>query len=310
MFGGQRKRADSHSQEYRFGNKHLIEGYVLQLPKLWKEWGVKAVCLAGGGEPTLHYDCKPFIEECGKQGLDLGFVTNGYLVNKDWWKIINKSCKFVGFSMDAGTAKDYAKVKGVRAENFDKTIANLKGIADTKGDVQIGYKFLLDEFNQHSIYKAAKIARDIGCNHFQFRPAIDDHIYTDSETEAIWQQISDARRDFESSDYQVFGVQHKFNANLSKKHKFEKCRATMLTSTWTADGYVYMCTDSRGNKWSKLINHYPNPQKVIDYWGGDNHWVKVSKINFKRNCDRCTLTAYNEFFEQIFIKDKMDRMLI
>jgi len=310
MFGGQRERMDKQSQDHRFGNASLPLKYSLKLPKIWKEWGVKAVCLAGGGEPTLHADCRPFIEECGKNGLDLGFVTNGYLVNENWWKLINQHCKFVGFSIDAGTPEDYAKVKGVKAEQFDKVIANLKGIADTKGNVQIGYKFLLDRYNQNSIYKAAKIGRDIGCNHFQFRPAIDNYVYSEGEIDNIWQQINNAQRDFESDDYQVFGVQHKFNSNLSRKHLFEKCRATMLTSTWAADGSVYMCTDSRGNNWSKLVDHYPNPKNVIDYWGSESHFYKVNKINFKKNCDRCTLTAYNEFFEQIFIKDKMDRMLI
>jgi N-acetylneuraminic acid mutarotase len=59
-----------------------------------------------------------------------------------------------------------------------------------------------------------------------------------------------------------------------------------------------------------MVDHYPNPQKVIDFWGSKEHWRIVNNIDFHKNCDRCTLTAYNEFFEQIFIEDKMDRWLI
>ena len=84
----------------------------------------------------------------------------------------------------------------------------------------------------------------------------------------------------------------------------------MLTTTWVADGKVYMCTDTRGNPWSYLVDHYPDPYKVIEYWGSEGHFTKVDKIDFKNNCDRCTLTAYNEFFEQIFIEDNMDYNLI
>ena len=84
----------------------------------------------------------------------------------------------------------------------------------------------------------------------------------------------------------------------------------MLTSTWCADGKVYLCTDTRGCSWSYLCSHYPNPKKVIEYWGSKEHCNKVDKIDFKNKCDRCTLAPYNEFFEQIFIEDKMDRWLI
>ena len=306
-----RKRADSTSQTFRGDDSSLVTDYVLKLPPLWSDWGVKAVCLAGGGEPSLHPDCLDFIKQCAFFNLEVGFVTNGYLVNnKDWWKAINESCKFVGFSIDAGNSEDYAKVKGVNPEQFDKVIDNLRGIVKTKGNVQVGYKFLLDQYNQTSIYDAAKIAKWAGCNHFQFRPAIDDYKYSEKEIENVWNQIKKEQKDFDSKNFQVFGVQHKFNFNLSKKHKFKKCRATMLTSTWCANGKVYMCTDTRGNPWAYLLDHYPNPQKVIDYWGSKEHWKKVDKINFKKNCDRCTLCQYNEMFEKVFINDCMDRNLI
>ena len=307
------KRADETSKSFR-NNESLPEGYVLKLPEMWKYWGVKAVCLAGGGEPTLHKDCKDFIKEVNKQGLELGFVTNGYLVNnKDWYQTITQNCKFVGFSIDAGNPEDYAKVKGVPAQHFGQVITNLRNIANTKKDlgskVQIGYKFLLDKDNQNSIYQAATLAREIGVNHFQFRPAIDDYKYTPKQLKNIWGLIEQAQK-LETEDFHVFGVQHKFNQDLTKKHSFNKCRATMLTSTWCADGKVYMCTDSRGNPWSYLVDHYPDPQKVSQFWGRKKHFDKVDKINHKKDCDRCTLTAYNEMFENVFLNDKMDKNLI
>ncbi len=257
-----------------------------------------------------------FLKECKKQDIHLGFVTNGLgLNNKDWWDTVAKTCKFVGFSIDAGNAKDYANTKGVPEDFFDSVIHNLESIAEAKKrlktECQIGYKYVLDEMNYNNIYNAAFIASQIGVNHFQFRPALNpDYKFFEDKLDFIWNQIRSAQDDLEREDFRIFGVQHKFNKNLSKKHKFEKCRATMLTTTWCADGSVTLCTDTRGNPWSKLIDHYPNPDKVINYWGSKEHFNKVDKINFKSNCDRCTLSAYNEFFEQIFIKDNMDRNLI
>jgi len=316
MFGGSRERADKSTQNFRSNRASLPVGYALTLPKIWKEWGARACCLAGGGEPTLHPDCLPFIKECKKRGIELGFVSNGYLVNnRDWWETIAKNCKFVGFSIDAGNADDYAKTKGVPKERFDVVINNIRGIAEArkkfKTNLQIGYKFLLDEMNYNSIYEAAELASKIGVNHFQFRPAINPNIeFFKDKLELIWGQIERAQIDFDREDYKVFGVQHKFNEDLSKKHNFNKCRSTMLTSTWCADGKVYLCTDTRGCPWAYMCDHYPDPKKVIDFWGSKKHWRIVHKIDFHKNCDRCTLTAYNEFFEQIFINDKMDRWLI
>lgn len=310
-----RKRTDQTGQWFREGNQDLPKGYALKLPKIWKEWGVKSVCLAGGGEPSIHPDCKEFIKECNKQGLELGFVTNGYLVNdEDWWKVVAKNCKFIGFSVDAGNEDDYSKSKGVPKGYFEKVLNNIVGVANAKRKfktkVQIGFKYLLDEFNYNSIYKAAEIASQIGVNHFQFRPAIDpNYKFFQGKIDMIWGQIEAAQKDFENKNFKVFGVKHKFNKDLSKKHCFNKCRANMLTTTWCANGKVYMCTDTRGNPWSYLVDHYPDPMKVIEYWGSKDHLEKVSRIDHK-NCDRCTLTAYNEMFENVFIEDKMDRNLI
>jgi len=84
----------------------------------------------------------------------------------------------------------------------------------------------------------------------------------------------------------------------------------MLTTTWCADGKVYMCTDTRGNSWAYLSDHYPNPKKFIKkYWGSKDHWDKVDKINLKK-CDRCTLCSQNEFFEHVFMNDEMEMNLI
>lgn len=311
MFGGDRERADKTSETFRKGNASLPEGYAQTLPKLWKDWGVKAVCLAGGGEPTLHPDCLEFIVECDKQGLDLGFVTNGNQVSEEWWDKVAKHTKFVGFSMDAGNETDYAKVKGVKPDNFYKVLYNMLNIANASGKTQIGYKYLLDRGNYTSIYEGAVRAKEAGATHFQFRPAIEpDYSFFADKRDIINNQITSAQENLDSEDFKVMGVTHKFNPDLSKKHKFDKCRATQLTSTWAADGNVYMCTDSRGNPWSKLTEHYPDPKKVIEYWGSPEHQAKVSKIDFNKNCDRCTLAPYNEFFENVFIDDKMDRNLI
>jgi len=312
-----RERADPTGQLFRDKNESNPIGYSLTLPKLWKEWGVKAICLGGGGDPTCHLDTKEMMKEIKKYDLDLGLVTNGYLCNdKSWWETINKNAKFVGFSIDAGNEDDYAITKGVPKSQFKKVINNLHNIAKTKKTLEsklnVGFKFLIEDTNYTSIYQAIKIASEIGCNTIQVRPAISPtqvQLFKEHGDE-IWEQVRKGREDYERNDFLVMGVQHKFKPNMEKKHDFGKCRATMLSSTWTAGGKVYLCTDTKGNKWAELGTHYPNPEKFIKEWGNKKHWDVVNKINFKKNCDRCTLAPQNEFFENIFMNDKMERNLI
>ena len=300
-----RDRTDMSGKSFR-NNESLEVGYAPTLPKLWKEWGVKGVCLAGGGEPSLHPDFLPFVQACHDNHLDIGIATNGFMVNKDTWETLSK-CKFVGFSVDAGNKKDYSNVKGVPEENWDTMLENMSGLSKT--DCEVGFKFLLDAKNYTGIYDAAKIAKEHGATHFQFRPAIDTYPWTEKQIENIKDQITRAQQDFETDKFKVMGVTHKFNKDFTKKHNFSKCRANMLTSTWCADGTVYLCTDTRGNKWSNLGQHYPNPKEFIANWGNSEHFKTVDNI-CTNNCDRCTLAPYNEMFEQVFLNDKMDKNLI
>jgi len=312
-----RDRTDPTGKEFRSSKAHLPEGYSLHLPKLWKDWGVKAVCLSGGGDPTMHPDMYKMMKEIKRNELDLGMPSNGYLINdKQKWTDINNSCKWIGFSIDAGNEEDYAKTKGVPGKWYNKVLNNLQGLAETKKNLEsklnIGYKFLIEPTNYNSIYNAIKNASEVDCNTIQIRPSINPEqvkLFTEHGDE-IWSQVEQGREDYENETFKVMGVQHKFKPNMEKKHDFEKCRATMLTTTWCADGNVYLCTDTRGNPWALLGQHYPDPKKFINSWGSKEHWDIVNKINFKDKCDRCTLTAQNEYFEKIFINDLMEKNLI
>ena len=63
-----------------------------------KNWGVKSICLAGGGEPTMYPYVLELIDYIGISGFDLGFITNGVKLTKDICSSLVKHANFVGFS--------------------------------------------------------------------------------------------------------------------------------------------------------------------------------------------------------------------
>ena len=60
------------SRKVKMTDKHLIE-----LAHFFKDWKVKAVCIAGGGEPTLHEGLGDFMWELKKLDVPVALITNG-----------------------------------------------------------------------------------------------------------------------------------------------------------------------------------------------------------------------------------------
>jgi len=289
---------------------------ALKIPKFLHDWGVKAVCLAGeSGDPSLYPGLHKVLKEFHYWNIDIGLVSNGFAYTDRQIRAAAHYCKFVGFSMDAGTPESYAKVHGVPGTNFEKVIENIKRLARYKEennlDVQIGYKFLLFPESYDTLLKAAEIASDIGVNHFQIRPAeIPVGETKKIDISEVNKQIEEAMK-LETKDFGVFGIRHKFKPDFTKKTP-KHCYATPLTSTWTADGEIHACVDLRDQSYDILCNYRKDGlQRIKELWGSEKHRKIIEGINQRLdNCKRCTNFGYNEIVEKAFVKDSMDMRLI
>lgn len=289
---------------------------ALKIPKFLHNWGVKAVCLAGeSGDPSLYPELHKILKELHYWNIDIGLVSNGFAYTDEQIRAAAHYTTFTGFSIDAGTAESYAEVHGVQQKNFAKVIENIGKLAKYKErnnlDVQIGYKFLLFPESYDTLYEAAKIARDIGANHFQIRPAE----LPVEETKKI--NISEVNKQIEQAmklqtkDFGVFGIRHKFKPDFTKKTP-KHCYATPLTSTWTADGNIVLCVDLRDEDYNTLCNYRKEGlQRIKELWGSEKHRKLIEELNKRLdNCKRCTNFGYNEIIEKAFVKDSMDIRLI
>ncbi|KKN01058.1 hypothetical protein LCGC14_1131640, partial [marine sediment metagenome] len=287
-----------------------------KIPKFLHDWGVKAVCLAGeSGDPSLYPGLHKVLKEFHYWNIDIGLVSNGFAYTDRQIRAAAHYCKFVGFSMDAGTPESYAKVHGVPGTNFEKVIENIKRLARYKEennlDVQIGYKFLLFPESYDTLLKAAEIASDIGVNHFQIRPAeIPVGETKKIDISEVNKQIEEAMK-LETKDFGVFGIRHKFKPDFTKKTP-KHCYATPLTSTWTADGSIILCVDLRDENYNTLCNYRKEGlQRIKELWGSEKHRKLIEGLNQRLdNCKRCTNFGYNEIVEKAFVKDSMDMRLI
>ena len=300
------------SSNYRMTNKHIIE-----LIKFLGDWGVKAACFGGGGEPTLHTKLKDTIELAYKCGMDNSLVTNGTLLTDEMIDTIVHCCRYVGVSIDSATAETF-KI-GRKKDLFNKAIKNVKKLAKaaigTRCDV--AFKFLIFSYNQGEIFEACELAKSLGVKDFHVRPADFNHQgmgelkkLNDYNIELINDEFEQCHQ-IEDNSFRVFTVIHKFDVNFVPKRPFTQCYAAPLVIQVCADGNIYQCPDTRFMDSYKLGSHL-NLKDIKKAWNSDKHRDLISRTGCINCKSRCTYAPYNEIAERLFINkdDPMIRNLV
>jgi len=151
--------------------RKLPTEYLLRLVYFLKEFGVKAACFSGGGEPTLHDGLSDALYRCAHIGLESSLVTNMADIKFDVMESLMQA-RWVAMSVDACDQETYKLVKG-RDRFFDvitniQILTNLKSHNNSK--VDLAYKMLILEENYTTIFETCKLAKELGCNTFHCFP--------------------------------------------------------------------------------------------------------------------------------------------
>lgn len=297
-------------------NRMISEDHLIKLADFFADWGIKSVCIAGGGEPFMNPGTNNLLYRLKENEVGCAAVTNGSLLDGESIDAISRTCRWAGFSMDAGCNETYLKVKGISSRKMFKIVTNnieklTSKIRDTNSSCEVGYKFLLHPFNALEIFEAAKLAKSLGVHDFQLRPVGWDNLSKtegslnfDKLIDKVNEQLEKARS-LETDDFFVYGIRHKFGEKFERKVRFNNCVASPLaTLVFGADGNCNICIDHRGQDEFVLCSHYPNPDNILKFWGSQAH-VKILESIDPNECPRCTICSYNEIVEQAFIEDKM-----
>ena len=303
-------------------DKKIEDDTLLEIVSFLSEWkvhpftekGVETICIAGGGEPTLHPNLSNFIQKCYDVGIQTGIVTNGTNIDKHLNSLLN--CTWVGISIDAGTPETFKKLKG--KDLFDKIIQNVKILSELTSEMKhaplsqpgqgpgISYKFLLHPKNIGDLYTAAKLAKSIGCKNLHIRPFGESwdkigqlkDVFSYSDIVEFKENLNKAR-ELEDKKFKIFGITHKFDGNFKKEIFFKICRAIFMTCVFmpSKDEGKFdfgLCCDRRGDE--KITFHNLNsPKEVLDIWGSEKHWSISDEIR-TNECPRCTYQPHNKLF--------------
>lgn len=321
----------------------LTESALLKIADFLPNWGedkaswepgVKAVCIAGGGEPLYNSATALFIDKIISLGIEVGLVTNGVFM--DSYIDALSYCTWVGVSVDAASSSTFNRLKGLSPQknSFERVIKNIAALIDysrrhnhTLGlkhpSYGVSFKYLLyNKENIGEMLKATKLAKEIGCKNIHFRPAgttwdkleTKDEIKFNREDIALFEEQIERCLELNDQHFGVYGVTHKFSSQFKRANYFDKCYAIFMTAVIEPpsgqnsheDSFILgLCCDRRGDKKLELATNILEPKKINILWGSKRHWQILDDINVRMDCPRCTYQPHNEIYEQVILNDSM-----
>ena len=303
-----------------------------------KYTGVKAICIAGGGEPLMNPNTGYFVDRVVNNGVEVGMVTNGSLIHKyiDHLSL----CTWVGVSVDAGSSKNFNALKGLPKDSgmYDKVISNMELLVDYSRhhntmlgkphpSYGVNFKYLLYPGNIEDVFQAAKTAKEIGCKSIHFRPAgtpwdkigtPEEIRFTPEDVAHFNEQIAKAQ-ELDDDTFSVFGVTHKFNDQFGIQNAFSKCYSIFMTAVVMPpptkespkDSFsMGLCCDRRGDDTLELLSNCEDVNEINKAWGGNKHWEIHDAIDIEADCPRCTYQPHNQIFENVILNDSMTHKFI
>jgi Predicted Fe-S oxidoreductases len=131
--------------------------------------GLKTIRLAGGGDPLFHREIIAVLDLLGeKQVIIDNITTNGLgLSPAVAERLVKNRCREVLFSLNAADAADYSRMMQVKPAIFDKVVANIRHLAQSRGPE--GYpgiitQFLLDRENYFRLPEMYRLGRELGAD--------------------------------------------------------------------------------------------------------------------------------------------------
>jgi MoaA/NifB/PqqE/SkfB family radical SAM enzyme len=302
----------NHREE--IGNmQELPSEYMYRLVTFLSEWGVKGLCISGGGEPSLHKSIGDIISYASYKGMDVSFVTNATNIDDSLAESL-LVCRWVALSIDSADSETYKKIKG--ADKFDAVVNNIKLLSEFRRassytKVDLCFKYLILPENITSIYNACKLAKELGVQDFHCRPVdwerkdMKDSGKRDYDMNLIEEQFMKCHEE-ETPDFHVYTVTHKFSPEFHVIHDFKKCLASPLIIPILTDGNAYNCVEKKMMANFRLGSCYPDPENILTWWGSDKHRDLIKSVNIN-GCSRCIYAQYNRQIEDVVMQDKMCR---
>lgn len=308
-----------------------------ELAREFKEIGVKAVVLIGGGEPMAHPEFGTIVDYFYENDIHVGVTSNGTLIDK-YLESLAYRTKWVRISVDAGCEEVFQQYRPHISgkSQFNKVIEGMKKISQIK-KTKLGYSFLVlekqgadrkgvengsnyVETNATDIFKAAKLAKEIGCDYFEVKPSFDPfHFLNDTSklmTNIIKSEL-DLCKDLRDENFNIispYTLERTMDGEKKQEKEYSRCLTAEMRTVLSPSG-AYVCPYHRGNTNLKIGD--PNVESFKDIWYGKTRKEIMEKLDPKKHCEfHCIRHRTNQELEKmdknsdnIKISENFDRFI-
>jgi MoaA/NifB/PqqE/SkfB family radical SAM enzyme len=235
--------------------------------------------------------------------MEFGLITNGMLFKNGFDDAVLKST-WCRFSLDAGNAKTYSKVREVPEAAFDKVLKNIKKLAKkrkkTGSSTTLGVSFIVTDENYAEIYEAARIVSELGVDYFRIGYFRTDEGFTAGDFEKSKELINDAKKDFSRDDFAVIDRYTTSSKNMDGPPDYKFC-GYQHVSTWIAADYnVYRCCVTSYDKHG-LIGSLKD-QSFKELWQSEEKKKRFDNFN-ATSCVQCIYNDKNNAINFIVGKE-------
>ena len=213
---------------------------------------VRAVSLAGGGEPTMHPYLAEGITRLTSAGIKVGVITNGISITDKLFDAFQK-CTWIRFSLLTHRAEEYEKLTGNNKIVFEHVADNIRRVTGARmqnSNLTVGVTKLIstDLRDENEVYDFIDYVKELGIDQAFFSEKkqlvgvpsrIEKTKYIDAieriRDYAKWAEVAINIEKFTSQEKNIYLLQI----------NNDKCEIliTHLTALITADGNVYPCTN-------------------------------------------------------------------
>lgn len=226
----------------------LLKDIIRQLAKA----GVRGLIFTGGGEPLCHPQVNEAVKLAHGLGLDIGFITNGSLINKENSKVLLNCCTWLRVSLDAASREAFRKIHGLDGDAFQNVINNIRLLVETKkilnSRATIGVGYLTSDYTKDEMLKATELCKKLSVDYLQFRPMqIHDSGKFKYHRSDITKYIHKCM-DESGNGFRVLCSKHKYDMMRDEEYgrHYKICYGHQFAAVIAADAKMYLCCHMRG----------------------------------------------------------------
>jgi MoaA/NifB/PqqE/SkfB family radical SAM enzyme len=290
---------------------------IKELAREFKEMGVRAVVLIGGGEPMAHPEFGTLVDYFYENDIHVGLTTNGTLIERHLDRLATKT-KWVRISVDAGSDEIFKEFRPSPSGKslFSTVVEGMRKLGQAKR-TKFGYSFLVLQkpagthkigggqnmlTNAHDIEKAAHLALDLNCDYFEVKPSFDMMHFLQNQTNELSEIVRVQMQKIAHLASDKFKIVSPYTLNealrgaATQPKEYHRCLTTEIRTVVTPSG-VYVCPYHRGNANMRIGDI--NNDSLQSVWNGERRRLIIQQLDPAIHCQfHCIRHPSNQLLEK------------